>query len=200
MIVTKKQAGFTLFEMVIAISIFALMGVIAFSGLGDMIKVGSAVSVENTRLSQLQFAMVYFKRDWTQVSPRKIRNNFGDEESNIIIDSNIITFTRSGWSNLLGHKRSSLQRVQYLLEDKNFVRRHWRSLDQGIGEEPISVVLMENVAGLEINFQNGAGQAIEVWPVLDSNQSGKPIVLAITLSPAGMGDITRYMEVSDALL
>ena len=200
MIAATKQAGFTLFEMVIAISIFALMGVIAFSGLGDMIKVGSAVSIENDRLSQLQFAMVYFKRDWTQVSPRKIRNNFGDEESNILIESNIITFTRSGWSNLLGHKRSNLQRVQYLLEDKNFVRRHWRSLDQGIGEEPISVVLMENVGGLEINFETGKGQAIETWPALDSNQSGKPIVLAITLSPLGMGDITRYMEVSDALL
>jgi len=113
--------------MLIAVSIFALMGVVAFSGLSQMTRTGQAVADANDRLSDLQFAMVYFSRDWTQVSPRKIRNQYGDEESNIVISDGEISFTRSGWSNLLGHQRSNLQRVQYLVVDNQLVRRHWRS-------------------------------------------------------------------------
>ena len=40
----KRCQGFTLFEMVIAVSIFALMGVIAFGGLGQMTRTGQAVA------------------------------------------------------------------------------------------------------------------------------------------------------------
>ena len=191
----KRCKGFTLFEMVIAVSIFALMGVIAFGGLGQMTRTGQAVADANDRLSDLQFAVVYFNREWIQVSPRKIRNQYGDEEPNIIIDDNVITFTRSGWSNILGHRRSTLQRVQYLLLDNKFVRRHWRSLDQGIAEQPIQTVLLENVESLEVVFQDGVGKSIEEWPRATGSDSGEPIMLMFRLELPDMGEITRLLEV-----
>ena len=123
--------GFTLLEMVVAVAIFAVMAGIAYGGLNQTIKTANQVSESNQRLSELQFAMSYFSRDWLQVSSRKIRNQYGDEESNIVLADNRVSFTRSGWSNLLALKRSSLQRVQYLLIENNLVRRHWLSLDQG---------------------------------------------------------------------
>ena len=190
-----RNQGFTLFEMVIAVSIFALMGVIAFGGLGQMTRTGQAVADANDRLSDLQFAVVYFNREWIQVSPRRIRNQFGDEEPNIIIDDNVITFTRSGWSNILGHRRSTLQRVQYLLLDNKFVRRHWRSLDQGIAEQPIQTVLLENVESLEVVFQNNLGKSIEEWPLGTGSDKGEPIMLMFRLELPDMGEITRLLEV-----
>jgi general secretion pathway protein J len=191
----KSCKGFTLFEMVIAVSIFALMGVIAFGGLGQMTRTGQAVADANDRLSDLQFAVVYFNREWIQVSPRRIRNQFGDEEPNIIIDDNVITFTRSGWNNILGHRRSTLQRVQYLLLDNKFVRRHWRSLDQGIAEQPIQTVLLENVESLEVVFQDGLGKSIEEWPLGAGAEKGDPIMLMFRLELPDMGEITRLLEV-----
>ena len=195
-----QQKGFTLFEMVIAVSIFAVMGVIAFTALGQMTRTGQAVGEANNRLSDLQFAVVYFKRDWTQVSPRKIRNQYGDEESNIVLDEDVITFTRSGWSNLLGHKRSNLQRVQYLLVDNQLRRRYWNSLDQGIGEEPLEVTLLDDVESMEIVFQDGSGKSIGSWPDTRSSQGSKPIVLAFRLELKDMGDIIRILEIPDGLL
>jgi general secretion pathway protein J len=191
----RKMAGFTLFEMVIAVSIFALMGVIAFGGLGQMTRTGQAVADANDRLSDLQFAVVYFNREWIQVSPRKIRNQYGDEEPNIIIDDNVITFTRSGWSNILGQRRSTLQRVQYLLLDNKFVRRHWRSLDQGIAEQPIQTVLLEDVESMEVVFQDGLGKSIEEWPLGAGSEKGGPIMLMFRLELPDMGEITRLLEV-----
>lgn len=192
--------GFTLFEMVIAVSIFAVMGVIAFGGLGQMSRTGQAVADANDRLSELQFAVVYFSRDWAQVSERGIVNQFGDKMSNIIIENDTITFTRSGYGNLLGYKRSSLQRVQYLVVDNKLLRRHWPSLDQGIGEQPIQVVLLDNVESMEVGFRNALNEVVRVWPPEPGYNGGKPILLAINLELPDMGDVFRWLEVPGGVI
>ena len=186
--------------MVIAVSIFALMGVLAFSGLGQMTRTGEAVADANNRLSDLQFAVVYFTRDWTQVSPRKILNQYGDEESNIVLEDGIITFTRSGWSNLLGTRRSNLQRVQYLVVEKKLVRRHWASLDQGIGELPFQSVLLEDVERMEVEFLDADGEPIRLWPSSSQTNAGDPVVLAFRLDLDDMGEIVRILELPSGAL
>jgi len=200
MSIRARQRGFTLFEMLIAVSIFALMGVIGFAALGQMTRSGQAVADANDRLSDMQFAVVYFSRDWIQVSPRKIRNQYGDEESNIIIADDSISFTRSGWSNLLGHKRSTLQRVQYLVIDDQLVRRHWPSLDQGIAEQPIQTVLLDDVESMEVEFQNSSGRAIRDWPVAEGENNGSPVLLAFRLELPDMGEIRRLLEIPRGVL
>ena len=196
----KRCRGFTLFEMVIAVSIFALMGVIAFTGLSTMTRNGQAVADANDRLSDLQFAVVYFTRDWTQVSPRKVRNQYGDEEGNIVIEDDTITFTRSGLSNLLGQQRSTLQRVQYRVVNSQLVRRHWLSLDQGISEQPIQVVLLDKVESMEVAFQNALNQRVRVWPPDSDYSDGDPILLAFKLELPDIGEVTRLLEVPEGVI
>ncbi len=196
----RRCAGFTLFEMVIAVSIFALMGVMAFGGLGQMTRTGHSVADANNRLSDLQFAVVYFTRDWTQVSARGIRDQYGDEQPNIVIADDSISFTRSGWDNLLGRKRSTLQRVQYLVIDDQLVRRHWRSLDQGVGEKPVQMVMLDNVDSMEVLFQNQAGQPIRAWPPEVGSSNGDPILLAIKLELPDYGDVIRRLEVPQGVI
>ena len=196
-----RTDGFTLLEMVVAVAIFAVMAGIAYGGLNQTIKTGNQVSESNQRLSELQFSLSYFSRDWLQVSSRKVRNQYGDEESNIIIEDNSISFTRSGWSNLLQRKRSNLQRVQYLVIDSNLVRRHWLSLDQGIGEEPFDSVMLHNVKNLEINFVDVAEKTIDNWPnELIQDGSSKPIALKIGVEIAQLGKTWRYLEIPDGAL
>lgn len=193
-------AGFTLFEMLIAVAVFAVMGVVAFGGLGQMTRTGEAVADANVRLSDMQFAVVYFNRDWTQISPRKIRNQYGDEESNLVIEDGVITFTRSGWDNLLGRKRSSLQRVQYLVVDRQLVRRYWLSLDQSVGAKPVQAVLLNEVESLEVELFDAEGKAIDTWPLDNVAQSGTPVILSLRLELADIGEITRLLEIPDGAL
>lgn len=189
-----RNRGFTLFEIVIAVSIFALMGVVAFTGLSHMTRIGEAVAQANKRLSDLQFAVVYFSRDWAQVSPRKITNQYGDEESNIVLTDGDITFTHSGWSNLLGDTRSTLQRVQYLVIDNQLVRRHWPSLDQATGTLPFQSVLLTGVEQMEVEFFDSTEAPIRTWPASTDNDSSEPIVLVLRLKLTDMGEITRVLE------
>jgi len=195
-----RSRGFTLFEMLIAVSIFALMGVVAFSGLSQMTRTGEAVAEANRRLSDLQFAVVYFTRDWSQVSPRKIRDQYGDEESNIVLTDGAISFTRSGWSNLLGYTRSSLQRVQYLVIDNQLVRRHWPSLDQAAGTLPFQSVLLDGVEQMEVEFFDDAEEPIRSWPASTESDADDPIVLVFRLDLTDIGEITRVLEVPSGVL
>ena len=134
------------------------------------------------------------------MSPRKIRDQYGDEVSNIVLNDGIITFTRSGWSNLLGHKRSTLQRVQYLVIDNQLLRRHWRSLDQGIGELPLQSVLPAGVESLEVEFLDALEKPIRIWPVESSLEAGNPVVLAFRLDLSDIGEVTRILELPSGAL
>ncbi len=196
----SRSNGFTLLEMVVAVAIFAIMAAIAYTGLNHTIKIGQQVSESNQRLSELQFALSYFSRDWLQVSSRKVRNQYGDEESNIVIEDNSISFTRGGWANLLQRKRSNLQRVQYLLVDNKLIRRHWLSLDQGIGEEPFDSVLLHNVNALEVHFVDALEKSIDTWPDELVRDERRPIALKIGVDISQFGKTWRYLEIPDGAL
>ena len=195
-----RQAGFTLFEMVVAVSIFALMGVIALTGLNYMTRNGRDLADANERLASLQFAVVYFSRDWTQVSPRRIRDQYGDEQPSLRLEEESISFTRNGLDNLLDLPRSTLQRVQYLVEDNKLLRRHWLSLDQGIGEEPIQRVMLDHVEALEIVLQDREGRPIRSWPPDPGDDAEKPVLLALRLQLEDIGDIVRLLEIPDGAI
>ena len=195
-----RSTGFTLLEMIVAVAIFAIMATIAYTGLNHTIKVGNQVNESNLRLSELQFALSYFSRDWLQVSSRKVRNQYGDEENNIIIADNSVSFTRGGWTNLLQRKRSNLQRVQYLLVDNKLVRRHWLSLDQGIGEEPLESVLLHNVNALEVQFVDASEKAIDGWPDGLVSDDRQPIALKFGVEISRLGKTWRYLEIPNGAL
>ncbi len=195
-----RNQGFTLLEMLVAVAIFAVMAGIAYSSLNQTVKIGNQVSEAGRRLSELQFALTYFNRDWMQVSPRKIRNQYGDTENQVVLADNSISFTRSGWGNLLQHKRSELQRVQYQLVGKKLLRRHWRSLDQGIGEEPLSTVILSAVESFEIQFIDAEERPISTWPDEVTRGLGEPIALIMIRNLDDFGEIRRILEFADGVL
>lgn len=188
--------------MVIAVAIFAVIMVIAFPGLTHIAKVGDQVGQSNRRLSELQFALTYLNRDWTQVLSRKILDQYGDEQPQIVIEDNSISFTHSGWSNLLQQKRSELQRVQYLVTENQLIRQYWVSLDQVTAEEPISTVLIDDVESFSIHFIDSSEEAIERWPLddQDTQRVDKPIALRVEIDVKQFGQVHRIMEIPEGVL
>ncbi|MCP3689853.1 MAG: type II secretion system minor pseudopilin GspJ [Gammaproteobacteria bacterium] len=195
-----KQQAFTLFEMVVAVAIFAVMGAIAFPGISQLAKTGHALGESNQRISDLQFAVTYFTLDWMQVSNRKVRNRYGSEEPNILIEDNTVTFTRGGRSNLLQQKRSRLQRLRYSLIEGELVREHWQSLDQGIAEEPLKAVLLKNVEDFQVSFIDSAEKKIENWPTVGLVGTGPPIALLFEVELSDFGVIQRVLEVPGGVI
>jgi general secretion pathway protein J len=196
----RSPNGFTLFEIMVAVAIFSFIAVLAMPALTDMMKKRDAISTSNKQISALQFAIGYFERDWSQVSTRNIRDRYGSVENNIVIAENSVKFTRSGYSNLLGVKRSDLQRVEYHVEDNNLVRKHWKSLDQGVGEEPFVQILLEEINQFEVGLKTADDKLIDTWPNELSDRTGAPIAFSLVINLRGLGEIERILEIPNGVL
>lgn len=197
----RSIRGFTLFEILIAVSIFAIIGTIAMGSLIQVGRTGERVSDAQYQLSQIQFALGYLGRDITQLVNRRVRDQYGDEQPQLKIDEKSLVFTRAGWSNLLGQPRSNLQRVEYRLEDDILQRRYWPQLDQSYTEVSIEQNLLSGVEDFSVRLITLGKETYESWPIdFQANDPVRPVAIEFTVELTNFGRIQRIYEVADALL
>lgn len=163
---TPNTQGFTLIEILIALMIFAIMGVLAAMSLHSIIRVHEQLKKSDRALLQLQITMTLLRRDISEVTDRKIRNAEDDLEPAFLASggSNIV-FTRTGLSNPLNNSRqSNMQRIGYSLEGNKLVRLTWDALDQPPKAMPESQTLLTNVESIEWQFIADNGKKSQSWP------------------------------------
>lgn len=132
-----RQLGFTLMEMLVALAVFAVLGVISATLMSQMLTNEERMGQRSERLGEVQRAMSILKRDLMQITNRPVRDMLGDPLPAVVIDSNgLIEFSRLGWRNPLRSPRSELQRVAYRMHDGNLLRTYWSVLDRSQDTEP----------------------------------------------------------------
>lgn len=157
----QHNRGFTLLELLLAISIFSLISLAGFSIFHTVLESESSSRAKIAKLNKLQTAFILLERDITQIARRHVRMA-GDENSNDFIHSqnagfssnaNGIAFIRSGWTNPgLILPRSDLQAVAYRLNDTKLERIYYNFVDPVLGEEPKVRPLLDNVTDLVFEF------------------------------------------------
>ena len=190
-----KNRGFTLFEVLIAVSIFAIIGVIAMSNLIQVGRSGERIEEADRQLSRLQYSLARIGKDVMQLVPRPVRDRYGDEQAALKIDGERLQLTRGGWSNLLQQPRSNLQRVEYGLVEEGLQRRFSPILDQGYEENTVDQLLLEGVVSLQWRLLTRGKKTHERWPVedrLEPNQ--QPVALELRMEVTGFGAIERIYE------
>lgn len=191
-----RQHGFTLLELLIASIIFAIMAVMAYGGLNNVIKNSESSQQALQRLQQVQQCVAVLDRDFSQIVPRSIRNEFGVTLPYLVAGNDIdqlIEFTRGGRVNPANLKRSSMLRVAYRAEKENLVRIQWQQLDRAQGIEPKTTTLLEGVDEANIRFLDAEGEWHERWPPLSASSTGslRPLAIEIVLQLKDWGDIRR---------
>ena len=128
-----EQRGFTLLEVLIAITITAVIGLGSWQLLNTAIRAYELSQANLQSLSQLQRAQLNISRDFTQLVPRAIRDEYGDYQPALKTEDGfyLVELTRAGWRNPLQERRSELQRVAYELSDGDLLRHHWKVLEIG---------------------------------------------------------------------
>jgi len=71
---SKWGRGFTLLELLIALAIFSLIAVLAYSGLVSVLRVDAQVAQVTQQLTRLQLTFQRLQQDITQLVHRPIRN------------------------------------------------------------------------------------------------------------------------------
>lgn len=162
----RGMRGFTLLELLVALSIFAAIGVMAYSGLANVMRQQYQTEAYADRMQDLQLTYRVLKRDFEQFVDRSIRNEFGDVSPALLAGGDYagVEFTRAGYPNPAGYLRSHLQRVAWLMDDDRLVRRSWRVLDRSQDTRPDGQVLIEGVRAFNLRYLDESGNWHQTWP------------------------------------
>ena len=216
------QSGFTLMEVIVAISIFALLGAGSYRVVSGLALSQYILEEKSESTRNLAKAMRIIERDFEQLAQRAIYDEYGLREAAVITEGEyLVEFTRHGVRNPLLKKRSELQRVAYglvdtledddeqggnqgELEGQYLVRYLWPVLDRGYKTEPVMQVLLSGIATLSIEYLDGTQKNQEWfsdWPTA-TQQSNKgltdlPKAIRLKIDLAVHGEIERLMQISD---
>jgi general secretion pathway protein J len=194
----SSQKGFTLIEILVALFIFSVVGMISAQLLGRTLDAYEVLEDRGDRLSQIHRAMFVVQRDMLQYQDRAVRTASGDSFPALMIgDEGSLEMTRGGWRNPLQRPRSNVQRVAYRLQGENLVRAYWPVLDRLGGEEPLTQTILEEVDDLEFFVIDEQGEEHKIWPpgplAEDSPARVAGLILRISMSPIGI--VERVWEV-----
>lgn len=157
----NQHKGFTLLEVLIAMSIFALISLACFS-LFDTVTTSEAKSSKRINsMNEIQRAFIIIERDFLQIARRSVRFSSDEpskkfihiESSNFESTSQFIGFVRNGWTNPgLLLPRSDMQSVAYQVNEEKLERIHYNFVDASLSEEPKIRKLLTGINDISFEF------------------------------------------------
>lgn len=191
----NSQQGFTLLELLIASIIFAIMALMAYGGLDNVIRNSQASKQALKRLQEVQQTVSVLNRDLTQIIRRDIRDEYGNRQDYLTTANNIdnlVEFTRGGRVNPANLLRSSLLRVAYRFEEEKLIRLQWPQLDRAPGMEAKQTVLLEEIEEVKLRFLDQRSEWQQQWPPLNSGTApAELLAIEVTLQLKDWGEIRR---------
>jgi general secretion pathway protein J len=192
----NRAAGFTLLEVLFAMSIFAVIGLGANQMLRTVIDTHTKTKTQINDFSDLTRAFAVMERDLTQAVPRSVRDEYGDPLPSMLLATGpyLLELTRTGWSNPIGLSRSNLQRVAYELNSDGEVLRHfWLVLDRAEDSEPITQTILSGVEDFRVRMLTEDGDTTNIWPDSDS-QLLMPLAAEVFLETSSYGELRKVFD------
>ncbi|HSG91433.1 MAG TPA: type II secretion system minor pseudopilin GspJ [Pseudomonadales bacterium] len=207
----RRAGGFTLVEILIAVGIFALIGVVSAALLTRILEARALSDARAERLAAVQLAVQRIERDLLQWLPRGVRDGFGDPQPALRLQPPAsLELTVQGWRNPLGLPRSELQRVAWEFgDDGELLRRFWVVLDRAQDSEARTQTVLTGIENVEFELLDDGGATRRAWPpdegdaVLlpgeDADGTASPVALRVRLQVPPFGTIERLIPLAVAV-
>jgi len=175
----NEQSGFTLLELVIAIALFALLGLAGWRLFDGVVRTRQGIAQHERDLRSLQRAVGVIERDAWQAVSGSVELAQGD-----------LRLQRSHWRNPLDLPRSERQTVQYRLEG----RALWRD-SRGEGTSVLQQQkLLDDVRSLSWRlFEPERG-----WHT-ETTREHSPLALELVVSAGRFEQVRRVLLLPGAL-
>jgi general secretion pathway protein J len=195
--VKQKQQGFTLLEILIALSVFAVVAVITSSVLYNTFTTRDRLLVVSDKLAEMQIALYIIEKDITQLANRKVNRGDFKISTEVVAKPDYFEFTRAGNSNPeAAEKRSSLVRVAYYLKDNKLIRKSWPRIDSPQKKADEKVILTE-VKSLFFYYYNANLARLNNWQVAINKRNELPSAIAVNLDLNELGKIELVYDVPE---
>jgi general secretion pathway protein J len=208
----RRDQGFTLLEVLVALFIAALMFAIGYGAIQQGLTGRESVKAAQTQLLELQTAVRLLEQDFAQLAPRPVRQAVGEEPAQPALQGAlpgtqpIVALTRDGWANPAGLQRAGLQRVAYFLENGTLRREYWNVLDPTLASTTARRNLLSHVKTFTIRYLDVNRQWQDQWPPATSTVligsslelmlRERPLAVEITIDTEDWGKIVRIIEIA----
>lgn len=197
--------GFTLIEVMLAISITSFVALLAYQGLSSAITAAESHERQVKLLSDIQLPLTVMERDIRHVVARPIIDEYGMRRGAMVggtYNDFPLELTRRGWDNPRGLPRGELQRVRYVLENDVLWRESWSVLDRMSEQDgQRRTRLMSGVTDFKLAFLDSAspnaqqsplgGEWVEQWDSADR----LPAAVDINLEIEKFGKVRRVFGI-----
>lgn len=191
----KGQCGFTLIEVLAAMAVFALIAVLSIGVLRAAIDGRERLDAHADRLNALQQARNVLRQDLAQLVLRPVRGEFGGQSpisfsgGQALEGEALLRLVRRGWENPGGlQRRSNLQHVTYLIEDRRLIRRSRPLLDPAPGLPETDRVLLRDIRLVDLRFF-GQGRWQARWQAGPPPNARLPQAVELTLELPRLGAV-----------
>ena len=183
-----SNKGFTLIEILVALAIFGLLSIGAYSVLDAGMRSKQQTESRLDSLAVLQRAVQTIEKDLQMLSLRRVRDDLGDQipllrgESEVSGQASFIEFTRANWRNPAGLPRSNLQHIHYRFEQQKLIRTHSIFLDQASNSAKVERTLLEDVNAMHISFLDASDQWQSSWSMFSASSKSSKLPKAVKIS------------------
>lgn len=202
----RKNHGFTLIEILVALMVFAILATITSSSLYYAFNIRTRVSIQAERLNSLQLANSIMQQDTAQISDRAPRGNEMRLFPAFIGRTEYVEFTRSGYTNPQSmEKRSTLTRVGYVCSKDKLFRRTWITLDTVNRNVYQDKLLLDNLSDCHFNYLDQSLHLLAEWreasigPGQTDQQAPLPKAIQINLTLNDWGEMNQLFIITEAL-
>jgi len=200
-----RQKGFTLIELIVAIAVMAIMTGIAYAGWFNVERIARATQTSVDQYDAMERAFYWLQEDLEQITNRDVVDDLGGKQKPLQVSQTgefALKITRGGWSNpalLQLPPRSDLQRVAYVVDDKQrLMRRYWYHVDRFDSTQYKERRLLDGVNSFTFRFLDlVGGEWQSTWPPEQASIENRedyrllPAAAEVTIEVEKIGTVTR---------